>query len=565
MASFSAAAVARSVDPLVWKACAGSCVHVPAVDSLVYYFPQGHAEQVSTAVDLSPSVCGGKPCSLCRVVAVQLLANQETDEVYAKMELDPRIPHPAAGAPHPDAGSAAEVGGAVSFAKVLTPSDANNGGGFSVPRFCADAIFPALDYGAEPPVQNLVVSDVHGVEWDFRHIYRGTPRRHLLTTGWSKFVNSKKLVAGDSVVFIKKRTGELFVGVRRTGRSAGPLDFLHYSPQIASPAAGKLGDGLGIGDGFSRKCRGKVSPEAIVEAVRLAGLDHPFEVTYYPRMGFPDFVVRKDVVESAVHLRWLSGTRVKMAVETEDSSRMTSFQGTVTCVVRHPALFTYSPWRTLEVAWDEPDAMHNVKRVSPWQVELVSVSPQMLNPYPAIKKPRITQNQEFLADAAEENVVLKLSGFSNKMMGNINLSVFNRNAFPVGIQGARHDPICVSSISSVPPKVTHQMLLDKINGNITLQRANHVSPEMNIGRASQSDGLSPSQSNIHCHLSNLAGSAPSKVINGSFQLFGKIIQMEQPVVADVKEGCKDDNISFAQKQFCDGHDGQFKGISPVET
>ncbi|XP_004310277.1 PREDICTED: auxin response factor 17-like [Fragaria vesca subsp. vesca] len=109
----------------------------------------------------------------------------------------------------------------VSFAKILTPSEANNGGGFSVPRFCADSIFPPLNYQAEPPVQTLSVTDLHGVVWDFRHIYRGTPRRHLLTTGWSKFVNSKMLVAGDSVVFMRSsRGGEMYVGVRRTVRAS---------------------------------------------------------------------------------------------------------------------------------------------------------------------------------------------------------------------------------------------------------------------------------------------------------------------------------------------------------
>ncbi|RYQ99943.1 hypothetical protein Ahy_B07g087962 [Arachis hypogaea] len=89
------------------------------------------------------------------------------------------------------------------FAKTLTQSDANNGGGFSVPRYCAVTIFPRLNYSVEPPVQTIIAKDVHGQCWKFRHIYRGTPRRHLLTTGWSNFVNHKKLVAGDSIVFLR--------------------------------------------------------------------------------------------------------------------------------------------------------------------------------------------------------------------------------------------------------------------------------------------------------------------------------------------------------------------------
>jgi len=32
--------------------------------------------------------------------------------------------------------------------------------------------------------------------------FTGQPKRHLLTTGWSVFVSAKRLVAGDSVLFI---------------------------------------------------------------------------------------------------------------------------------------------------------------------------------------------------------------------------------------------------------------------------------------------------------------------------------------------------------------------------
>jgi auxin response factor len=31
----------------------------------------------------------------------------------------------------------------------------------------------------------------------------GQPRRHLLTTGWSVFVNAKRLVAGDAFIFLR--------------------------------------------------------------------------------------------------------------------------------------------------------------------------------------------------------------------------------------------------------------------------------------------------------------------------------------------------------------------------
>ena len=42
----------RDVHPQLWQACAGSMCAVPPVGAAVYYFPQGHAEQASAAVDL---------------------------------------------------------------------------------------------------------------------------------------------------------------------------------------------------------------------------------------------------------------------------------------------------------------------------------------------------------------------------------------------------------------------------------------------------------------------------------------------------------------------------------
>ncbi|KAI3508683.1 hypothetical protein L1887_23694 [Cichorium endivia] len=43
-----------------------------------------------------------------------------------------------------------------------------------------------------------------------------------------------------------------------------------------------------------------------------------------------------------------------------------------------------SPWRLLQVTWDEPDLLQNVKRVNPWSVELVSSI--HLSPYSQPKK-----------------------------------------------------------------------------------------------------------------------------------------------------------------------------------
>lgn len=34
-------------------------------------------------------------------------------------------------------------------------------------------------------------------------LFSGQPRRHLLQSGWSVFVSSKRLVAGDAFIFLR--------------------------------------------------------------------------------------------------------------------------------------------------------------------------------------------------------------------------------------------------------------------------------------------------------------------------------------------------------------------------
>ena len=346
----------KCLDPQLWHACAGGMVQMPPVHSKVYYFPQGHAEHAQGPVNLP---AGRVPALvLCRVAAVRFMADPDTDEVFAKIRLAPVRPsEPGYAADADDAiGAGAQEDKPASFAKTLTQSDANNGGGFSVPRYCAETIFPRLDYSADPPVQTVLAKDVHGVVWKFRHIYRGTPRRHLLTTGWSIFVNQKKLVAGDSIVFMRTENGDLCVGIRRAkkGGIGGP-EFLHQPP----PAGGNYG-------GFSMFLRGeedgnklmatrgkvrvRVRPEEVVEASNLAVSGQPFEVVYYPRASTPEFCVKAGAVRAAMRTQWCAGMRFKMAFETEDSSRISWFMGTVSAVqVADPIRWPNSPWRLLQV------------------------------------------------------------------------------------------------------------------------------------------------------------------------------------------------------------------------
>ncbi|GAB2271968.1 hypothetical protein Dimus_006798 [Dionaea muscipula] len=539
----------RQVDSKVWKACAGNSIQIPAVDSRVYYFPQGHIEHSTDPLPLS-AFSASCPCVPCLVLDVLFLANRDTDEVFAKIFLKPiAAPGNSNGFIVQDSrsslangifrqGNGEEEDGrqqdneVVSFAKVLTPSDANNGGGFSVPKFCADSIFPQLDYNAEPPVQNITIWDVHGESWEFRHIYRGTPRRHLLTTGWSKFVNSKKLIAGDSVVFMRKKiNGQLAVGLRRAVRTNAAAEFAaRWAPHCASLGQGKtkVDEVVRIGEregGFSRGGKGKVSPEAVADAANRAANGLTFEVVYYPKAGSPDFVVAAEKVDMALNsVRWSVGMRVKMAMETEDSSRMTWFQGTVSALLTPDSgLWRGSPWRALQVAWDEPEVLQNIKKVSPWEVEYVTPTP-LIPAFPPAKKSRVTPSRMFLTEG-EAEFSLPVIGFGNSMFGQFSSSHLNYNTFPAGMQGARQDTLYVSSLSNLINDSTRQVCAVDNSYHTMAQKEDDVSTDLNIGTS-----LSESPRDSACSVELIISQLRAPTSSGkTLQLFGQMIHVEVPV------------------------------------
>ncbi|KAK1307986.1 Auxin response factor 18 [Acorus calamus] len=454
----------RCLDSQLWHACAGGMVQMPPVNSKVYYFPQGHTEHANLGTSSTMDFPRIPPLILCRVAALKFLADPESDEVYAKIRLVPV--HPSESNCYGNSIDESPVGGPnsensekpASFAKTLTQSDANNGGGFSVPRYCAETIFPRLDYSADPPVQTVLAKDVHGEVWKFRHIYRGTPRRHLLTTGWSTFVNQKKLVAGDSIVFLRAENGDLCVGIRRAKRGVGigggsdlpsgwnpPGPYGGFSMFLREDENNKLMKNGGNGGRGGGGGKGRVRAESVVEAASLAASGQAFEVVYYPRASTPEFCVRSGLVRAAMRIQWCSGMRFKMAFETEDSSRISWFMGTISAVqVADPVRWPNSPWRLLQVTWDEPDLLQNVKRVSPWLVELVSNMPAIhLTPFsPPRKKLRLPHHPDFplVMDGH-----LPLPPFSGNPLGpNSPMCCVPDNSTPAGIQGARHAQFGIS-------------------------------------------------------------------------------------------------------------------------
>ncbi|XP_062226189.1 auxin response factor 8-like [Phragmites australis] len=534
------------VDAQLWLACAGSMCTVPPVGAVVYYFPQGHAEQANAAVDLSAArVPAFVPC---RVVAVRFMADPQSDEVFAKIRLVPLRP----GEAPVDVGEAASEGmrgGAgdeqpkpASFSKTLTQSDANNGGGFSVPRFCAETIFPELDYRAEPPVQYVYAKDVHGVEWKFRHIYRGTPRRHLLTTGWSNFVNQKKLLAGDSIVFLRGEGGKVHVGLRRAKRgfcvgggdegSSSLSGWDHYRGMVrgnASPSGG------------GAHSNGKVPAEDVVSAASLAAAGQPFEVVHYPRASSPEFCVRAAVVTAAMHVQWCPGIRFKMAFETEDSSRISWFMGTIAGVqAADPVRWPQSPWRLLQVTWDEPELLQNVKRVCPWLVEMVSGMPNLHLPSfsPPRKKPRIPLYTELpfegqLFDPAFPPNPPPLAPHPyphhDQNHGFVPFFPFPDSRAAAGIQGARH-ALFAPSFSDLHINNLQQSLL--FSG---IRLPDHHAPRPPRISTGLTIGSPPAFQDAPCSLSTGA-KKPDGVKAPGLVLFGRAILTEEQIKANASGG-----------------------------
>ncbi|KAL4570642.1 hypothetical protein LXL04_026301 [Taraxacum kok-saghyz] len=338
----------------LWKACAGPLVDVPRDGEKVFYFPQGHMEQLEAStnqeLNLRIPLFNLNSKILCRVVHTQLMAEQDTDEVYAQITLLPEIDQ--SDPTSPDECIAEPVKPTVhSFCKVLTASDTSTHGGFSVLRKHANECLPPLDMTQATPTQELSATDLHGTEWRFKHIFRGQPRRHLLTTGWSTFVTNKRLMAGDSFVFLRGENGELRVGVRRQARQ-----------QTSMPSSVISSQSMHLG--------------VLATASHAVSTQTRFAVYYKPRIVVLDknykrtsqFIIGLNKYIEAVNNGFTVGMRFKMRFEGEESPER-RFTGTIVGVDDISPQWNCSKWRNLKVQWDEPASILRPERVSPWEIE----------------------------------------------------------------------------------------------------------------------------------------------------------------------------------------------------
>lgn len=364
----------------LWHACAGPLTSLPKKGNVVVYVPQGHLEQAAAAASASPfstmemPTFDLNPQIFCRVVNVQLLANKENDEVYTQVTL---LPQPEFVGLNSEGKEAAELGleeegrgGSLTkstphmFCKTLTASDTSTHGGFSVPRRAAEDCFPPLDYKQQRPSQELVAKDLHGVEWRFRHIYRGQPRRHLLTTGWSIFVSQKNLASGDAVLFLRGEDGELRLGIRRAARPRNGLPDAIIAKQNSYPSILSL----------------------VANAVSTKSMFHVF---YSPRASHAEFVIPYQKYIKSITSPICIGTRFRMKFEMEDSPERRCSGVVIGIGDLDPHRWPNSKWRCLMVRWDEDMVSDHHERVSPWEIDpSVSLQPLSIQSSPRLKKLR---------------------------------------------------------------------------------------------------------------------------------------------------------------------------------
>nr|XP_029121839.1 auxin response factor 2A isoform X2 [Elaeis guineensis] len=383
----------------LWLACAGPLVTIPRVGERVFYFPQGHIEQVEASTnqlaEKQVKIYDLPSKILCRVINIQLKARlldpsfckiirffraflvsplmnflycvgqaeQETDEVFAQVTLLPEANQDENALEKENLPSPPPRPHVHSFCKTLTASDTSTHGGFSVLRRHADECLPPLDMRLQPPTQELVARDLHGVEWRFRHIFRGQPRRHLLQSGWSVFVSSKRLVAGDAFIFLRGENGELRVGVRRAMRQ---------QTNVPSSVISSHSMHLGV----------------LATAWHAVTTGTMFTVYYKPRTSPCEFIVPYDRYMESLKDNYSIGMRFKMRFEGEEAPEQ-RFTGTIVGIgdvdsVCWPA----SKWRCLQVRWDETSSIPRPQRVSPWNIEPALNPPLNPLPTPKTKRPR---------------------------------------------------------------------------------------------------------------------------------------------------------------------------------
>lgn len=186
-----------------------------------------------------------------------------------------------------------------------------------------------------------------------------------------------------------------------------------------------------------------------------------------------------------------------------------------------------------KVSWDEPKELQASERVSPWQVELNSASPHLQPPFPVMKKPRVPQDSGFIGDA-EDFLHHQVTGTKSTDIDSLPPLLFGYRLFPAGMQGARHDPVYLPSLSRyIPMTNTSQIVSDGRDVVKSPKKEEDLGTELNIEPGSTSlfeASFPPSHRSLidsGREIFEPVVSHPDKQVGGgSFLLFGQVIQIK---------------------------------------
>ncbi|CAI5537586.1 unnamed protein product, partial [Closterium sp. Naga37s-1] len=322
----------------------------------------------------------------CRLESVVLQIDVETHELLATMQLQPIQEAEAA----EEQARAACAGAAASGSRVLyarteqdrvcckrlSTSDTSTHGGFSIPRKAAEACLPHLDMTQSVPSQRITATDVLGNQWLFRHVYRGTPKRHLLTTGWSALSATWGLAAGDRIVFLRNRHGALKVAVRRSEAAMAALQAQRQArhAQRCSLDVDHVGDPAAMAPAAASPGLAEVaSADAVLAAAaRCYSRRTAFSVTFHPWVSASTpFVIPLPDFTRGLHVKAAlqPGSEVRLTLETDDLATR-RLRGTVLSLHHSPsATWPSSPWRSVQIKWGDTDGAVKPTRLSPWLLD----------------------------------------------------------------------------------------------------------------------------------------------------------------------------------------------------
>lgn len=190
------------------------------------------------------------------------------------------------------------------------------------------------------------------------------------------------------------------------------------------------------------------------------------------------------------------------------------------CNISH-LLYSSIGCNVLQVTWDEPDLLQNVKRVSPWLVELVSNMPAVhLSPFsPPRKKLRLPQHPDFPFDGQ-----FPVPSLSSNPLGPSSFLCCVSDETPAGIQGARH-----AQYSTSFPDV-HLNKLQPGLFQAGIQRLYHTAPPSRISSNMENQN---SDENVSCLLTMGRSTQTLKKDNDvktpQLVLFGQPILTEQQI------------------------------------